>query len=331
MPHKQKILFLSKGMHASSTRYRATDFFPFFEAAGWQPTHLKIKNSFIGRLQLLQAARKADAVVVVRRTFDALFAKWLRHYSRQLIFTFDDAIFAKGNGAQSRGRERRFAATLPLCDHIWAGNHYLAENARQYNPNSTIIPTAIDDKKYAIQADKPNANIDLVWIGSHSTQKHLATIIPALEAAAAQIPTLRLKIIADFTLQSSQLEMLHIPWSQEVEAQALASAHIGIAPLPDNAYTRGKCGLKVLQYMAAGLPVISSPAGVNQDMVQNGISGLFAANEQAWVDAILQLAHNTELRNTMGIAGQQRCQERFTLAANFQKMLATLEEHPQHI
>jgi len=327
MLHQQKILFLSKGMHASSTRYRATDFFPFFEEAGWQPTHLKIKNSLIGRLQLLQAAKEAGTVVIVRRTFDSLFAKLLRHYSQQLIFTFDDAIFAKGNGEQSKGRERRFATTLPLCDHVWAGNNYLAERANQYNPNTTIIPTAIDDKKYSIQADKPSTSLDLVWIGSHSTQQHLADIIPALEAATTQIPTLRLKIIADFTLESSQLTILHIPWSQEVEAKELASAHIGIAPLPDTLYTRGKCGLKVLQYMAAGLPVISSPTGVNQDMVQNGISGLLAANEQAWVDAIQQLAHNSDLRNAMGIAGQQRCHEHFTLAANFQKMLATLEAH----
>ncbi len=331
MLHKQKILFLSKGINASSTRYRATDFFPLFEEAGWHPTHLKIKNSLSGRFQLLQAAKRADTVVIVRRTFDSLFAKLLRNYSQQLIFTFDDAIFAKGNGEPSKGRERRFATTLPLCDQVWAGNSYLAEKAAQYNPNTTIVPTAVDDKKYAIQADKPNANLDIVWIGSQSTQKHLTTIIPALEAASALIPTLRLKIIADFTLESSQLKILPIPWSQEREAQEVASAHIGIAPLPDNAYTRGKCGLKVLQYMAAGLPVISSSAGVNQDIVQHGISGLLATNEQEWVEAIQQLAQNINLRQTMGAAGQQRCHEHFTLAANFQKMLATLKKPSQSI
>jgi len=319
-----KILFLSKGANASSTRYRAYDFFPLFKEAGWQPTHLKIQNSLSGRIQLLQAAQKVDTVVIVRSTFSFLFARLLRYFSRQLVFTFDDAIFTKSSGERSKGRERRFAATLPFCDQIWAGNNYLADQACQFNPHVTIIPTALDMERYSIQANKSNTHLDLVWIGSQSTKKHLVTVIPALEAATALIPTLRLKIIADFTLESNQLEIIPIQWSPESEVQELASAHIGIAPLPDNTFTRGKCGLKILQYMAAGLPVISSPTGVNKDIVANGSSGLLAANKQEWVESIQRLAQDINLRSSMGAAGQKRCREHFTLTATFKKMLSTL-------
>lgn len=321
----RKILFISKGLRSSSTRYRATDFFPLLKAAGWQPLHISDRRSLLVRMDILRTAAKVDAVVIVRRTYGHFFAKLLRQFSQQLIFTFDDAIFAKSSGAYSAGRERRFAVTLPLCDSIWAGNNYLADKARQFNSQVKTIPTALDPERYNIQIEKPSSTLDLVWIGSKSTKKHLITALPALEAAATSLPTLRLKIIADFSLESDKLEILPIQWSPESEAQELASAHIGIAPLPDNAFTRGKCGLKVLQYMAAGLPVISSPTGVNKDMVEHNISGLLAANNQEWVDAIQQLAQDASLRSTMGEAGQKRCHEHFTLAATFQKMLATLE------
>lgn len=321
---EKKILILSKGLKASSTRYRATDFIPFFEAAGYQVEHLNIRKSLVGYLRLLHTARKADIVIIVRRSFEHVFASLLRHFAQRLIFTFDDAIFCHSNGETSPGRERRFATTLPLCDQIWAGNRYLADKALQFNKNVTIIPTALDTDKYNIQADKPTSTIDLVWIGSHSTKKHLITALPALEAAAEALPSLRLKIIADFSLDSDKLEILPVQWSSKTEAQELASAHIGIAPLPDNAFTRGKCGLKVLQYMAAGLPVISSNAGVNSTMVQHGTTGLLAANHKEWVDAIIQLAKQHDLMQTMGRHGRDRCITHFSLASAFEKMLRTL-------
>lgn len=325
----QKILFISKGPHSPSTRYRATDFFPLLKAAGWQPTHLTDRRSLPARLNILRAGADADAVVVVRRTYGRLFARLLRQASRQLIFTFDDAIFAKSDGSRSAGRERRFAATLPLCDQVWAGNSYLAEKARPFNGAVEVIPTALDADRYNVRAEKPASSLDLVWIGSSSTKRHLVTMLPALEAAAGSLPSLRLKIIADFSLASDKLKILPVQWSPETEARELASAHIGIAPLPDNAFTRGKCGLKVLQYMASGLPVISSPTGVNKDMVAHGVNGFLAAGDRDWIEAIQRLAQDRDLRLSMGEAGRRRCLDHFTLQAAFQKMLASLERGPR--
>jgi len=319
------ILFVSKSLTSSSSRYRATDFFRHFKHSDWQPLHFTDDQSIASRLKLLTIARKADAVVVVRRTFGYFYARLLRQSTKKLIFTFDDAIFAKSDGSRSTGRENRFAHTIPLCDHIWAGNSYLAGKALPLNKNVTIIPTTLDVKKYDIQVQKPPSTLDLVWIGSSSTKKHLLTALTALETAATSIPSLRLKIIADFSLESEKLEVISIPWSADTEAQELASAHIGIAPLPDNPYTQGKCGLKVLQYMATSLPVISSPTGANKDIVTPDTTGFLADSDQEWIDAIIKLAQSPELRDKMGAAGRKKCMDHFTLEAAFQKMLATLE------
>ena len=107
-----------------------------------------------------------------------------------------------------------------------------------------------------------------------------------LEGSAEKIPRLRLKIVADFDLPSEKLSTWALAWSETGEAQALASAHIGIAPMPEDPWTRGKCALKVLQYMAAGLPVVSSPAGVNAEVVVNGVTGFLAETPRQWCEAI---------------------------------------------
>ena len=320
----KKILFISKGADSASTRYRATDFFPLLQQSGWQATHLTDVRTPLGRMNLLRQASQVDVVVVVRRTFGPLFASILRRVASRLIFTFDDAIFAKSDGRLSSGREKRFAATLRKCDGVWAGNHYLAERARQFNSHVEVVPTVLDVDRYVVEVKKPDDSLDLVWIGSRSTKKHLLPVVPALERAAESIPSLRLKIIADFSIESERLQIVSIPWSPESETRELVRSHIGIAPLPDNSFTRGKCGLKVLQYMAAGLPVISSTAGVNQDLVDDEVSGfLVDDSDQQWVEAIQKLADFPNLRQKMGDAGLQRCRDHFTLQAAFQKMLAT--------
>ncbi len=321
----KRIVFVSKGLNASSTRYRALDFFSLFMQEGYRPSHLSASRNPANRLQLLFTAARNDIVVLVRRTYGLCFIWLLRLVSRKLIFTFDDAIFCKSDGSPSRKRARRFTYTVKASNIVWAGNRYLAEKALEFNSNVELMHTAIDPEKYQVFAKKPDDKLDLVWIGSHSTKKHLLTIMPALEAAAKAIPRLRLKIIADFSIESPTLEILPVPWSEESEAKQLVSAHIGIAPLPDNTYTRGKCGLKVLQYMAAGLPVISSPTGVNKEMVQPGKTGFLAGTTEEWVAAIDKLNNDQMLRETIGNKARAFCEENFALTVVFNRMLSSLK------
>jgi glycosyltransferase involved in cell wall biosynthesis len=322
----RRILFISKGEDSSATRYRALQYFPLLERHGWRPQHLTDQRTLGSRWRILQSARQAEVVVVVRRTVSDPFRFLLRRMAKTLVFDFDDAIFLRSSGESSRLKERRFARMLRACDQAWAGNPYLAAAARRWNSRVTLLPTALEPDKYANAAarPKPEAFVDLVWIGSRSTRKHLVTALPALERAAQDNPRLRLKVIADFSIATLTLPILAIPWSEQNEAQELACSHIGIAPLPDNPFTRGKCGLKVLQYMAAGLPVVSSPTGVNAELVEPGKTGLLAESSDDWVKAIATLAKDVALRQAFGQAGQAKCREGYALDRVLMRLLETL-------
>lgn len=321
----RRVLFVFKGARAASTRYRARCYYPYLRERGWDVCEWAATANPIARLTLLAQAARADVVVLLRKTFAAPYAWLLRAASRRLVFDFDDAIFVRSSGAPSRLRMRRFARIVARCDQVFAGNAYLAERAREFNPRVTVVPTSIDPRKYAVDAAKPVQTLDLVWIGSTSTQKYLVRALEALERAAGCVPQLRLKIVADFGLASSRLPILPVAWSERGEAMELASAHIGIAPLPDDDWTRGKCALKLLQYMAAGLPVVASPVGANRDAVEDGVTGLLADAPEEWIAAIARLAADPALRAAMGAAGRARVAERYAEEKTFARLHAVLE------
>jgi glycosyltransferase involved in cell wall biosynthesis len=208
-----------------------------------------------------------------------------------------------------------------VCDHVLAGNQFLADKAKGFNQAVTIVPTCIDISRYAADFSKPADSIDLVWIGSSSTRKYLVEALPALRRAAALVPGLRLKIIADFDLPDAGLPVLAVPWDAATEARELGSAHIGIAPMVENDWTRGKCALKVLQYMAAGLPVVSSAAGANAEIVLDGETGFLAGDDAAWAERIGMLAGSPEMRDRMGMAGRRRATADYSIEPVFSRML----------
>lgn len=322
---QRKILFISKGLNDPSTRYRALQYDSLFAALDWQLSCLADRRSWLWRLAILKAAWKADAVVIVRRTYSYPFLLLLRFAARHLIYDFDDAVFCKSRGGPSRRRRKGFERTVSRCDQVWAGNNYLAAEAQRYNPQVTVVPTAVFPESYDKAVAKSDSFLDLVWIGSRSTKKHLLTIIPFLEELAGTISGLRLKIIADFTVPTERLEVVAVAWSKECEAQELLASDIGLAPLPDNLYTKGKCALKVLQYMAAGLPVVSSAVGVNKEVVEDGITGYLAVHESDWCEAIIRLSRDKSLRWSMGQAGRKKFLQFYSAPVVFQKIMESLE------
>jgi glycosyltransferase involved in cell wall biosynthesis len=315
-----RLLFVSKGEDASSTRYRALQFFPLWRAAGFEPAHVTASGGLRATLDMLRQARRADVVIVLRKTFPAVLLWLLRRASRRLVFDFDDAIFCNTDGTPSRTRMARFAAMARACDHVLAGNAFLAQHAAAFNPAVAVIPTCVDAARYRLEADKPTDTLDLVWIGSHSTRKYLAEAMPWLAAAAQAVPNLRLKIVADFDLPGCGVTTLPIPWRGESEARELASSHIGIAPLRDDDWSRGKCALKVLQCMAAGLPVVSSKAGANAEVIADGESGYLVSTAGEWTERIAHLAGDAELRRQMGEAGRRRVAADFSVEAVFDRL-----------
>jgi len=322
--NKKAILFASKGRHAASTRYRSLNYFDMFRRIGYSPCHIRIHGAF-SRVRLLSLAARADVVVILRKTLSRPYLYLLNKYSKHLIFDLDDAIFCRDNNTSSPRLMKRFTQIVQRCGQIWVGNEYLAETARLYSKSVIVLPTSLSPQKYCLNVPKPTDTIDLVWIGSSSTRKYLEQAIPILEKLSDDFHSLRLKIIADFDLPSSRLRTAAIPWSEEREPEELGSAHIGIAPMPDNMWTRGKCGLKILQYMAAGLPVVSSAVGVNREIVQHGISGFFAETDEEWSAAIGRLMGDPDLRRDMGAAGAARVKKYYATDVNFRKMAGELD------
>lgn len=320
-----RILYVSKGEDSSSTRYRALQFFPCWQERGYRPMHVRASGGLLATLNMLRQARQADVVIVLRKTFPAILLWLLRRASRRLVFEFDDAIFCNTDGSPSRTRMSRFAAMVRACDHVIVGNDFLRRQATAFNPAVTIIPTCLDVARYLIDADKPANTIDLVWIGSHSTKKYLSAAMESLAKAAERLPQLRLKIIADFDLPGRGIQTVPVTWSFSCEAHELASAHIGIAPMRDDDWSRGKCALKVLQYMAAGLPVISSNVGANAEIITDGVDGFLASVETDWVRSIERLAEDPELRGRLGAAGRQLAQADYSAPTIFLRLQCVIE------
>jgi glycosyltransferase involved in cell wall biosynthesis len=318
------VLFVSKGEQASSTRYRALNYFPLFREHGWEPLHITDDKTRASHTRILKAAAKSDATVVLRRAPGGLYGLRLRQVSKRLIFDFDDAIYVPRSGRLSR-RPARFRTMVQRCDHVWAGNSHLAREALRFSSKVSVVPTSIEIERYQPVFDRPQGDTVLVWIGSRSTSKYLTEILPVLEGACTGTKAIRLKVIADFELHSDVLPIDNIAWSLATETSELANSSIGIAPMRDDPWTRGKCGLKVLQYMASCLPVITSPFGVNADLVENGVTGFHAISGQDWATAIHRLAEDPALAATMGSAGRKKCETGYTLQKTFDTLLHTLD------
>jgi glycosyltransferase involved in cell wall biosynthesis len=246
----------------------------------------------------------------------------LRRSVRRLVFDFDDAVFGRDSysrrGFVSRRRQRRFAATLRMCDAVVAGNDWLGEQARTFGAAGPveIIPTCVDPAAYPRSNHRAmDGVVRLTWIGSSSTLRGLERIGSTLTAVGRDVPNVRLRVICDRFLSLQGMPIEECPWDPSTEALALTGCDIGISSNPDDEWSRGKCGLKVLQYMAAGLPVVANPVGVDAFLVQHGITGLHARTEAEWVAAIQQLGGDPQLRLRMGAAGRERIEREFSIEA----------------
>lgn len=266
----------------------------------------KLPIGTLARTRLFRSASQFDCVLLHRKSLSPIDAILLRRYARKTIFDFDDEIMYSDRNPNkpSQKRQKAFERTVRIADMIIAGNSYLAEHARSFNPNVKILPTGLNIKAYEIKPPpKKDNKIRLVWIGSHSTIKYLAEIKPTLERIGSIFDNVVLRIICDEFFDLKNLEVERCLWSEKTEVRNLVASDIGLASLPDNSFTRGKCGFKILQYAAAGLPVVASPVGVNAEYVSHGVTGFHAKSIEQWINRLNNLIEDPLLRKTMGERG----------------------------
>ena len=310
-------------------RYRVLAFRPAFQAAGHTLTVRAIPRDVIARLRLYAAARRFDVVVLQRKLLSLPEVVILRRFVRRLLFDFDDAVWLRdsysGKGFHHGKRERRFRAIIKRCDGVIAGNRFLAEKAAQFNRNVCVIPTCVDPTAYPLaEHTTPAGAARLVWVGSSSTLQGLERNFDMLNAVGRAIPAARLAVVCDRFPTFEHLPVDAIPWDGATEANELATSDIGIGWVPDDPWSRGKCGLKLLQYMAAGLAVVANPVGVQADIVTHCETGLLATTTEEWVEAVRTLANDPHLRRRLGRAGRERVEREYSVSAGGRRWVEVL-------
>jgi len=324
---RMNLLIITNNPDRASFRQRIRAYLHILKANDIAYEVVKLPTEFLARRRFFKKAAGYEVVLVQKKRLNCLDALWLRGYSRKIIYDFDDAVMYsdKNPDCYSLSRLISFRRTVKLADMVIAGNSYLAEHARQFNSNVEVLPTGLDTSAYKpVQGLKNSDKIRLVWIGSKSTLKYLAEIKPALEEIGSRFDNVVLRIICDDFFDLNNMEVEQGRWSEQTQVLDLVTSDIGLAPLPDNRFTRGKCGFKILQYAAAGLPVIASPVGVNAKYVDNGITGFHAASISQWIERISNLIENEQLRKNMSLAARQQV-GKFDISVVGKRLLSIIE------
>lgn len=272
-----------------------------------------IGRALARRARRLRHVREFDLVYILRETSllgPALFERLIRAKRIPYVFDFDDAIFLPNSSEANRAFSflkfpGKTSTACQLAAHVMAGNEYLADYARRFNRSVTVVPTTVDTEKFrppqpAWEAMKP----ELVWTGSPTTARYLESLSGALQRLRRRHDfTLRVIGASRVALPGIDVELL--PWRPETEASNLEGAWAGLMPAPDDAWARGKCGCKALQYMAVGVPAVCSPVGMNAQLIQDGENGLLASTEDEWVEKLTLVLNSTDLRRRLGQTGRK--------------------------
>ena len=313
----KRLLVFTRDRENAAFRQRIEPYLGALEARGTGCEVVELSRCPFVRRRQMQRAAAFDGVILHRKTLTWWDAAAIRG-ARRLIYDFDDAVMyqARRPDRPHGGRMRRFRRTMGRADLVIAGNPILADHAQEAGARQVeIVPTGLDVSKFpAKQTYQLRDGPRLVWIGSRSTLKQLAAVRGMLEAVGQAAPGAVLRIIADAEFAVDGLRVENLPWSLAAEGRLLAESDIGIAPLPDTPYARGKCGFKVLQYMAAGLPVVAGPVGVNAEYVRPEETGLWARSAEEWAAAVRRLAADAALRERLGRAGRRRIEAEFDFA-----------------
>lgn len=311
------VLFLTQEEESASTRCRVRAYVPLLEGMGIRCRVERFPDGWPAQAAMVRRMRPGQVLVVQRKRFLAPFLGLVRRRDVRILYDFDDAVFMKRGGARSARREFEFRRTVTDCDVTLAGSRFLVAACRRLVPASrpVFLPTSVDVGAYPRRGGRGSGPFVAGWIGSSGTLGYLEAILPALEEVAGR-HDLVLEVVCDRFPEGWDLEVRNRPWRLEEEGADAARFDVGLGPLADDDWCRGKCGLKVVQYLAAGVPAIVSPVGANAEIVEDGVHGLWAANHDEWVAALERTIADEEGRRRMGEAGRQRVEERYSLAAN---------------
>ncbi|MCP4456751.1 MAG: glycosyltransferase family 4 protein [Cytophagales bacterium] len=356
---KLKILFLTlhRNDRSPGQRFRHEQYLNHLEEQGYEITYSNMldeqqdkifygEGNVLGKIRVglysawkrwkdVLQANQFDYIFIYRDAFffGTFFERMFSKSKAKLVFDFDDSIWLQDENPgqsffQKLKNPEKTNKIISLCDVVIAGNEYLAKHARQFNKNVVIIPTTIDLTEYkSLEIKKDPSRVCVGWSGSFSTIKHFESAIEALEVIRKKFEDrVYFKVIGDGKYVNPELGIQGLPWRKQTEIEDLCRIDIGIMPLPDDNWSRGKCGLKGLQYMALGIPTIMSPVGLNSDIIQDGENGMLASSVDEWVEKLSLLIEDENLCKQMGLAGKETVVKDYSVEANKDKWLAVFQD-----
>jgi Glycosyl transferases group 1 len=326
-----KVAALTSGKHFPSSRFRIRQFIAPLQSCGIQITeHYPLTNKYhtkrlapagmLMRLPGVIASRRADLTLFERELVPGKFTLE-RLAGKKRLIDIDDALWLNAPGFSEK--------IANLCDGVIAGNRYIADHYTRSGARVWIVPTSIDTDKWRPSDSRNGKSWTIGWTGTSSNLKYLRAVEAPLAEFLAAHTDARLLVICDrkpalarLPSQSWSFER----WSPEHEISSVQKMDVGLMPLPDSEWTRGKCALKMLMYLGVGIPVVASPVGVAQEIFEQGEVGIAARTDNDWYEGLRRLHSDRELSARFGDEGRVLVEEQFSVHTNAPKLAAIIRE-----
>jgi glycosyltransferase involved in cell wall biosynthesis len=353
-----KVLFLTKyPEQGASSRYRVYQYLPYLEEQGvrctvrpfmgsrlynlaFQPSRFGTKSllyvtAFVKRLGAILEARRYDVVYFQRECLPfgpLVVERAINLFGIPTVFDYDDALFifkkSTHNPMVDRfRRSERFIKIFRLVNLTLAGNDFLRDSAASFCDRAETLHTAENTKRVTLRPPHVAGNpVTIGWLGSASTEKYLHLVTEPLQAVSREVQGVKLKVVGGGSYRAEGLRVEHVPWSYDQEVPQLHSFDVGIMPLPDEEWSKGKCGGKARTYMAAGVPPVCTAVGYNLDLIEHRHTGFLVKSAQDWYEALSALIQDPELRNRVATAARQHVERTFSVDVIAAQMLDHLRE-----
>lgn len=337
---------------AGSSRMRSYQYFPYLEKAGMKVTvkpffddaYLKdfysgkknisiVFKSYLRRILILFAVFKYDKVVIEKEIFPFLpaFAEWmLKIFGIRYIVDYDDAIFhnydQSSNPIIKKLLGNKIAKVMRFSGTVVAGNEYLAEYASKSGVGKIeIIPTVIDLDRYPIKENSDSEKFVIGWIGTKTTfEKHLLPCKEWIRELQKQDPNIHFNIVGITDDMDLGRNVQYIQWTENTEVSNILKMDVGIMPLQDSEWEKGKCAYKLIQYAACGIPGVASDVGMNKEVCIDSKTGFIATNKEEWIGKLISLKNNSQKRSQMGQNARKLVEEKFCIQVTAQRWIKLL-------
>jgi glycosyltransferase involved in cell wall biosynthesis len=305
--------------------------------SGGRQSVLSVVMAYINRVARLMNSRSFDLLWVEKGLFPWLPA-WVESslvgQGIPYVADYDDAVFHRydmhANPIIRALLGKSIDSVMRHATTVVVGNDYLAERARRAGAKKIeYLPSVVDVNRYSVR-EKTGKQFRIGWIGSPITAPYLGLIKEALEEASRKLDVVLVLVGAGDQDPLPGIEKEVLPWSEDSEVAHIQSFDVGIMPLPDGPFERGKCGYKLVQYMACGLPVVASPVGVNTRIIEQGKTGFLASSNADWMQALVMLSRNANMRNELGKAGRKKIEQEYSLQISAPRLLEILTKAASH-